>query len=159
MVAKTKLFSPSSPYLRTGFGSRVLVYIPAATTQRCHRAAPCTPPSWTLFPNKVSSLSLSLSLSLSQRLAQRWPRHHRTSGTKKQKQKRPAATPCTVMAKASRRCWMSGWFSSWRMRSSTLACSAQQTFSKVSAQVHYLHKVTIESTFENLCLQHVDRVH
>ena len=24
----------------------------------------------------------------------------------------PAATPCTVMAKASRKIWMSGWFSS-----------------------------------------------
>ena len=25
----------------------------------CHRAAPWTPPSWTLFPNKVLSLSLT----------------------------------------------------------------------------------------------------
>ena len=35
----------------------------------------------------------------------------------------PAATPCTVTAKASRSVWMSGWFSSARMRRSTLAWS------------------------------------
>ena len=38
-----------------------------------------------------------------------------------------------------------------------IACSAQHTFSKVSALVYSLYKSTRESTFENLCLQRAPR--
>jgi len=39
-------------------------YVYQARRCRSHRAAPWTPPSWTLFPNKALSFSLSLSLTL-----------------------------------------------------------------------------------------------